>query len=475
MDLRLLLRIYARTGNVHALHMVRHTLDQMARGGIYDHLGGGFARYSTDDQWLVPHFEKMLYDNALLASTYLEAYQVTRDPEDARVAREILDYVLGRMTAPEGVFHATEDADSEGVEGKYYVWSLAEIREVLGAERAAVFAAVHGVSEAGNWEGHSILHLPEPLPEAARALGKDLDTLRRELAEDRARLLAIREQRVPPGMDTKVLASWNGLMIAALAEAGPILREPRYAEAAERAAGFILDRMRQPDGRLWHGYKDGQARFNAYLDDYAAVIDGLVRLYEATGTRRWVEAAVELAGILIAQFHDPEQGGFYYTGTDHEALIVRQKDLLDNATPSGNALACTALLRLAALTGRAELEQVARSGLQTMSSVMAQYPTAAGQALMALDFLLAEPREIALVGTGDPASLRAAREAIAERFAPNQVVAPAHGPADAALAAVVPLLADRTPRDGQVTAYICRQMACEAPVSGVEAIREAVC
>ncbi len=251
---------------------------------------------------------------------------------------------------------------------------------------------MYDLAEFGNWEGHNILNLPRPIDQSAKALGRNVDELRRELAEDRAKLLEVRSQRVPPGKDTKILASWNGLMLAALAQAGPILQEPRYIEAGERAAGFLLDRMRQPDGRLWHGYKDGRARFNAYLDDYACVIDGLTRLFEATGTARWVEAAVALAEILIDQFADPAAGGFFFTGKNHEALIVRQKDLIDAATPASNAMAATVLLRLGALTGREAFTEAGRAALRAVGTVMRRYSTAAGQSLLALDFLLAPRR-----------------------------------------------------------------------------------
>src|SRR5262249_36113612 len=266
MDLKVLLRYHLRTQDDQALHVVRHTLDKMARGGIYDHLGGGFARYSTDERWLVPHFEKMLYDNALLASAYLEAYHATRDADFGRVARETMDYVLGRMTDPGGAVYSTEDADSEGVEGKYYVWSLGEVTDVLGARAAKAFAYVYDVTEQGNWEGHNILNLPRTVGQAAKLLGRDPDELGAELAAGRAKLRAVREARVPPGQDTKVLVSWNGLMIAALAEGGRILKDERYLDAAGRAAGFILGRMRREDGRLLHTYRDGRARLDAYLD-----------------------------------------------------------------------------------------------------------------------------------------------------------------------------------------------------------------
>ena len=474
MDLRVLLRQHARTGDAHALHMVTHTLDKMSRGGIHDHLGGGFARYSTDERWLAPHFEKMLYDNALLSTTYLEAYQVTRDPEYARVARETMDYVLCRMTSPVGPFYSTEDADSEGVEGKYYVWSLAEIGEILGAERAKEFAYVYDVTEHGNWEHQNILNLPKPIAQAARLLGRDEAELRRDLAADRARLLAAREGRLPPGKDTKVLTSWNGLMLAPLAEGSSILDEPRYAEAASKAAGFLLDTMRTPQGRLLHSYKDGRAKFNAYLDDYANLVDGLTRLFEATGEARWIEAAVDLARVMVEEFHDAENGGFFYVGRSHEPLIARQKDAYDNATPSGNAMAATALARLAALTGRQDFEALARSTLQSVHLVMEKAPTAAGQSLIALDGLLAPAREFAVVAGDDPAGVRPALVAIFEGFLPHKVVAPAPAAVPDGLANLVPLLQDRPAGGGKVTTYICENFACQAPVVGVEALKAAI-
>jgi uncharacterized protein YyaL (SSP411 family) len=474
MDIKVLLRHHARTGDEYALHAVRHTLGKMARGGIYDHLGGGFARYSTDERWLVPHFEKMLYDNALLASAYLEAYQATRDAEFGRVARETMDYVLGRMTDREGAFYSTEDADSEGVEGMYYVWSLAEINGVLGADRAKTFAYVYDVTESGNWEHQNILNLPKPIDQAARMLGHDEDELRAELAADRAKLLAVRDRRVPPGKDTKVLVSWNGLMIAALAEGGRILGDPRYLDAAGRAAGFILDRMRQADGRLLHTYKDGRARLDAYLDDYANFIDGLTRLYEATGEPRWIESALELTQVLNDEFSDPVHGGFFYTGHHHEALIARQKDFTDNATPSGNGMSATALVRLGALTGRGDLTQAGRSALESVQVLLEREPAAAGQSLIALDFLLAPTREFAVIAGDDAAEYRAVLETIAARFLPRKVVAPATYTQAGILESKVPLLADRPPRDGRTTTYICENYTCREPVLGVEGVQAAL-
>jgi uncharacterized protein YyaL (SSP411 family) len=473
MDLKVLLRHHARTGESQALHVVKHTLDKMARGGIYDHLGGGFARYSTDERWLVPHFEKMLYDNALLTSVYLEAFQHTRDDDFARVARETIEYVLGRMTSPEGPFYSTEDADSEGVEGKYYVWSMAEVEAVLGADRAKTFCYVYDVTADGNWEEHNILNLPRTLGQAAKMLGLELDGLRTTLAEDRAKLLAVRDRRVPPAKDTKVLVAWNGLMIAALAQAGRVLKDDRYLAAACRAASFVLERMRKDDGRLLHTYKDNQAKLDAYLDDYADFIDGLTRLYEANGEPRWIESALGLAGIMIDEFSDPEGGGFFFTGNRHETLIARQKDVHDNATPSGNAMAATALLRLAALTGRDDLAKAGRGALESVQPLLERQPAAAGQSLIALDFLLGSTREIAVIAGDDPAEFRSVIEAINAPFRPHQVVAPAMGAASVWMADIVPLLAERPAQGGKTTTYICEHFACRAPVVGLASVEAA--
>jgi uncharacterized protein YyaL (SSP411 family) len=474
MDLKVLLRHHAQSDDGHSLHVVRHTLDKMARGGIYDHLGGGFARYSTDDRWLVPHFEKMLYDNALLTSVYLEAYQATRDPDFGTVARETMDYVLARMTDLAGGFYSTEDADSEGVEGKYYVWSPAEVTEALGAERAKTFCYVYDVTDTGNWEGQNILNLPRTMNQAAKLLGRDEAELRSELASSRAKLLTVRNRRMPPAKDTKVLVSWNGLMIAALAEGGRIIPDQRYLDAASHASSFILDRMRRDDGRLLHTYKDGQAKLDAYLDDYASLIDGLTRLYEATGEPRWIEAALELAEIMIGEFADRDQGGFFFTGNRHESLIARPKDVHDNATPSGNGLAATCLIRLGALTGRDSLTEAGRSALLAVGVMLEREPAAAGQSLIALDFLLGPIREFAVIAGADTAEFRTVLETIATPFLPHKITAPATPEQTARLAAKLPLLTDRPARDNRTTTYICEGSACQPPVVGLEGLGAAL-
>ncbi len=305
-------------------------------------------------------------------------------------------------------------------------------------------------------------------------LGRDEAELRHELAASRAKLLGVRDRRVPPAKDTKVLVSWNGLMIAALAEGGRAIPDQRYLEAAGRASSFILDRMRRDDGRLLHTYKDGQAKLDAYLDDYAALIDGLTRLYEATGVPRWIEAALDLAEVMIAEFADPENGGFFFTGNRHEALIARQKDIHDNATPSGNGLAATCLIRLGALTGCSDMTEAGRSALAAVELVLEREPAAAGQSLVAVDFLLGSIREFAVISGADGAEFRAVLEAISKPFLPHKVVAPATTEQAALLAAQVPLLANRPPRDNRTTTYVCEQFTCQAPVVGVAGVQAAL-
>jgi uncharacterized protein len=475
MDLRVLLRVWKRFGDEDALRMARLTLDHMARGGMYDQLGGGFHRYSTDDRWLVPHFEKMLYDNALLAVAYLEAYQATGDAFYRQVVEETLDYVLREMTSPEGAFFSTQDADSEGQEGKFYVWSPEELEALLGKEEAELFSYVFDVNPGGNWEGQSILHRAKTEEQDARLLGVPMEELRRRLHEARKRLYAARSQRVWPGRDEKILTSWTGLMIGALAQCAQVLNEPRYSQAAERAADFLLGKLRAADGRLWRTCTSGTApRLNAYLEDYAFLLDALVSLYEATFAPRWIQAALQLAGVMIAEFWDEGDGGFFYTGRSHEPLIARTRDLQDSSIPSGNSMAVTALLRLASLTGRTDFRGKAEATLKAFRGVLAQAPQAAGQMLVALDFSIGPVQEFVVVGSRAAPEVQAALHLIQGPFRPNKVVAlldPSAAGQD--LEKEVPLLAGKTGR-GDVTSYICRNFACEAPLVGLEPLRQAL-
>ncbi len=472
MDLRVLLRCWTRFGEEEALDVVRLTLDKMAAGGIYDHLGGGFHRYSTDGRWLVPHFEKMLYDNALLTSVYLEAFQATGDANYSRVARETLDYVLREMTQTQGGFFSTQDADSEGVEGKFFVWSEEEVLSVLGPADGRLFCYAYDVTSQGNWEDHNILNRPKPHEQAAKVLQIEPQELEIVLARCRQKLFEVRSRRIAPGRDDKVLVSWNGLMIAAMSQAASILGEPKYANAARAAADFILTNMRDTEGRLLHSFKDGQSRFNAYLDDYACLIDGLIDLYQATFDAKYVDAALELAQQMLSRFEDPRGGGFFFTSIDHEKLVARIKDTQDNATPSGCGVAALALARLGTLTCRPDLLGRAYATLESMSGQLEKFAMASGQALIALDFVLGPARAIVFCGTftaEGTAPGDAALNSLFQRFWPNKVVSrKSRDTKDSDLpAALRTLLTGKESPPDQLTVFVCEQETCGAPIVGL--------
>jgi uncharacterized protein YyaL (SSP411 family) len=471
-DLQFLLRVAQRLDRPRLVDMVRLTLDKMAAGGIYDHLAGGFARYSVDAHWLVPHFEKMLYDNALLTEAYLEAFLVTRDESYARVAREIVDYILTYMTDDLGGFHSAEDADSEGVEGKFYVWTVDEVKDVLGEQRGERFCYVYNVEAGGNFEGQSILNLPKTIEQCAQLREWDLPSLKQELAQSRRELLAVRDQRVRPGKDDKVLVSWNALMINALARAATILDRPQYLDAARRAAEFLLEHVKRPDGRLLHCWRHGTAKLDAYLDDYTYLINAMVTLYEADFDVAWIEKAVSLADTVLAHFSDDARGGFFYTADDHEQLITRTKDLYDSSVPSGNAMAATALARLASLCGRTDFTKAALGALEMAGAALRDNPTACGQMLIAADYLLGPTRQLAVVGESHDQLQPVVRD-LRRVFLPRAVVAvqSVEQPAESPLAA---LFAGKTTVNGEVTAYICEDFACQQPISGQQAIQNAV-
>jgi uncharacterized protein YyaL (SSP411 family) len=468
MDLQLLLRQWRRTGKQNLLDMVTTTLDRMAAGGIYDHLGGGFARYSVDARWLVPHFEKMLYDNALLAATYAEAYQATGNADYEGVARETIDYVLRDMTDAAGGFYSTEDADSEGEEGKFYVWTPDEVDEILGDEAGSIFGRVYDVSDAGNFEGHNILNLPKTLAQCAAILSMEEQALCESLASSRQRLFAAREKRVHPGKDDKVLVSWNGLMIDALARTGSALGEPRYIDAASKAADFIHAKLQRADGRLLHTWRHGVAKLDAYLDDYACLANGLISLYEATFDATRIVEAARLTDLMLAHFADAKNGGFFYTADDHEQLIARNKEVADSSTPAASAMAATALVRLAKLTGSETYRAAAESTLAGAVGFMRQAPTAMGQSLIALDFHLGPTYELVLSGNFKTPFSAALLADLRRRYLPNKVLAAASvGEAPPALLA---LLLEGRAAGEEPTLYVCEGFACQAPAVGVEAI-----
>ena len=463
MTLEFFLRTYHRTGRAEILEMVQETCRKMANGGIYDQLGGGFHRYSTDAKWLVPHFEKMLYDNALLSRLYLHLYQLTHDPFARRIAEETLDYVLREMTDKGGGFYSTQDADSEGHEGKFFVWSREEIDRAFGKEDSALFCAYYDVTTAGNFEGLNILHVTRPAEEVAADFNVPIQHFNEVLDRGRKLLFQIREQRVKPGRDEKILSAWNGLMLVSFAEASAILQRDDFREAAVRNAGFVLASM-QKEGLLLRTSKDGVAKLNGYLEDYACLIDGLITLFEVTGKLHWLEQAVKLADKMNEEFWDDEDGGFFCTGKTHERLIVRLKDYLDNATPSGNSVAADVLFRLGRLTGN---EAYARKGvtvLRLQSDALMKYPSAFGRALSALDFYLSSPKEIAVIGDSDSDDTRALLHAIWSQYVPNKVVAAATDH-DGHAAQLVPLLRERPKVEGKATAYVCENYTCLPPVT----------
>ncbi len=469
MTLDFLLRWWTRTGDENARQIVAVTLDKMAHGGIYDHLGGGFHRYAVDAIWLVPHFEKMLYDNALLARVYLHAYQATDNPEYRRIVEETLDYVIREMTDPAGGFYSTQDADSEGEEGKFFVWTPAEVEAVVGPAAAPLFNAAYDVTAHGNFEHANVLSLPRELSLVAAEQGIDLAALQASLAESRRMLFEARESRVHPARDDKVLAGWNGMMLRAIAEAAAVLDRDDYRAVAVGNAEFLTGAMLR-DGRVLRSWKDGAARIDGYLEDYALLADGLIGVHELTFDARWLESARDLAERLIALFWDDEIGGFYDTAHDTtEAargprLPVRPRDPLDNATPAGSSVAVSVLLRLGVLLGREDYTRRAATVLGSLRESFARYPSAFGELLQALDFHLSTPMEVAVVGPREDPATQALLHEVYRRYIPNKVIA-GRAPDDARLSRLSPLMEARDARGGLPTAYVCESYACQAPTS----------
>jgi uncharacterized protein len=457
MTLEFLLRTYARTGNRDALEMVSYTCRKMANGGIYDQLGGGFHRYSTDSRWLVPHFEKMLYDNALLSRLYLHYFQVSQDPLAKETVEGILDYVLREMTDPAGGFYSTQDADSEGHEGKFFVWDINEIRDVLGERDAALFCGYYNIIESGNFEGKNIPNVTYSVEDIAKEHDVSVTELQDSLKESRRKLFELRETRIKPARDEKIITAWNGLMMASFAEAGAILNRADYTDAARQNAVFVIFNLRKDD-RLLRTWKEGVAKFNGYLEDYAFLIDGLITLFETTGEFRWLTKALALTEIMIAEFWDNDAGSFFFTGKSHENLIVRSKDFFDNATPSGNSVAALVLLKLALFSGKEKYRDLATAILRGISDSVRKYPSGFGYAVSAVDFLLSTPKEVAIVGN-NPFDIQELIREVWRQYLPNKVVAPSFG------IDIIPLLANRPLINGLPTAYVCEHYTCQRPVT----------
>ena len=467
MKLEFLLRVHARSGDTAARDMALVTLAQMARGGIYDQIGGGFHRYSVDARWLVPHFEKMLYDNAQLSRVYLAAWQVTGEPFYRQIAEETLDYALREMADPAGGFYSATDADSEGEEGRFFVWSQAELEALLGAD-AAVAVEYWGVTAGGNFEGHNILHAPARDSAAAVRLGLTVDELRAKLAAIKDTLYAARAQRVAPALDDKIITAWNGMLLASLAQAARALDRDDYRAAAVRAGEFMLDALAAPDGGLYRTWKGGRARIAAYLEDYAAAVDALLELYQTTFEPRWFAAARRLADYALAHFAAPG-GGFYDTADYHETLIVRPRNPQDNAAPSGGALLTRQLVRLAAYSGDQRYFSAAQAALAGLTEALRQFPQAFTEWLNALDMVVAGLDEVAIVGDPADARTQALLGALRGPYRPNAVTALAA--ADVDEAHPVALLHGRTLRDGAPAAYVCRNFVCQMPVTTPDALR----
>lgn len=460
MTIEFLLRQHARSADPLALEMAERTLQAMAAGGMYDQLGGGFHRYAVDDHWLVPHFEKMLYDNAQLARVYLHAFQVTGKPLYKRIVEETCDYLLREMTEPGGGFYSAQDADSEGEEGRFFVWSVAEVQKILQVD-APLFMEAFDVTAGGNFEGHSILHVQVPLALLAEKYKLTEAEVESRLARARMQLWAVRERRIKPLRDEKVLTAWNGLALAALAEAARVLERADYLLAAQRNAEFVLGTLHTANGRLLRTWRAGSpAKLNAYLEDYANYADGLLELYQATFEERWFVAARQLADAMLEHFAD-DSGGFFDTSADHEQLITRPKDLQDNAVPGGNGMAAGVLLRLAAYTADARYSSAAEQVLARVQASAARYPTAFAQTLQALDFYASAPAEVALVGPLHDAGIAELLAELREPYRPHQVLALLQPLAGSA----IPLLHGRVQLGGQATAYVCRNFACQLPVT----------
>jgi len=470
--LSLLLRCYRRTGESRTLQMVTRTLDAMAAGGIYDHIGGGFARYSTDERWLVPHFEKMLYDNALLTRTYLEAYQVTKQASYRQVTTDVIDYTLREMTDPAGGFYSATDADSEGVEGKFFVWTPTEVQAVLqNAEDTRRFCACYDITDQGNWEHRNIPNRLRPIEAVLKKLNLTLDELTETIVRVRLLLYRARQTRVPPGLDDKIITAWNGMMISAMAEAGRVLGIDRYIDGAKKAADFLLQMHRTADGALLRTSRQGRAHLDGVLEDYAYLAEGLIDLYEACGQERYLTVALQLAERIVDSFQDRDQGGFYTTAKTHETLIMRAREGADGATPSGNAVAASALARLSFHYDRQDLREAAIAGIRAYGRQIARYPRAFAKSLAVVDLLAEGPIELALVGTASDPGLEALQLAVRAVFLPHRVIASSDG---TGTPSNHPLLAGKGLVAGKSALYICRNFSCQRPIIDPQEVPEAL-
>ena len=471
MGLILLLRYWKRSGNSRALHIVEFTLEKMARGGMNDQLGGGFHRYSTDEIWLTPHFEKMLYDNSLLTVTYLEAFQATGKPFYREVVEETLGYILREMYDQQnGGFYSTQDADSEGEEGKFFVWTPDEVEQILGQADAKVFCDFYDVTDHGNFEHQNILWVKTPTDLYTKKTNIEQTDLINILSRCKKKLFDAREKRIKPGLDDKILTSWNGLMIRSMGLAYQILGDPRYLEAAETSAKFILKELVQKNGHLLRTHRAGKSHLNACLEDYSYFIAGLIELYQATFDPYWLREANRLNQIMISQFWDSQNGGFFFTGKDHPKLIVRSKSAYDGATPSGASMAVHVLLRLAILLNQPDLKEKAKITFSLYDHTMKTAPSGSAQMLCGVDFLIDAPKEIAIVGNPLSEQTQEILRNIHRRFVPNKVIALLNPNTEEKqeIEELIPLLAGKTSIDGKTTIYVCQNYACQLPTTDID-------
>ncbi len=474
-NLTFLLRYWKRTGTPAALEMVEKTLTSMRMGGIYDQVGFGFHRYSTDPEWLVPHFEKMLYDQALIACAYIEAYQATGREDLGGTAREIFEYVLRDMRDPGGGFYSAEDADSKGGEGRFYLWTAGEIKEVLGEDEGRFFSSIYNVEEGGNAPldstGLNILHLDRPLRDSATKVHASPSSFADHLEADRERVFEARNLRAHPFKDDKVIAAWNGLMISALARGYQVFGDLKYLNAAEKAADFILGRMTDDSGRLIRRYRNGISSLPAQVNDYAFVVQGLLDLYEASFEVRYLQEAIRLNGLMAGLFWDKEKGAFFFTGKEGEKLLLRRKEAYDGALPSGNSIASMNLLRLWRITSRTELEEMAEKTMDAFSGEVATHPYAYTQFLCALDFRIGPSYEVVIAGRPDTPASRAMVHALQRPFMPNKIVIfRPTGEERPGITDIAGYTASQTGINGQATAYVCRDFACKAPTTDPSAM-----
>jgi uncharacterized protein YyaL (SSP411 family) len=468
-NLSMLLCYWYRTRDEQSLQMVEKTLDAMAKGGIYDHIGGGFHRYATDTRWLVPHFEKMLYDQALLSKVYLQTYQITGNKKYAEISKEIFDYVLRDLIDPKGGFYSAEDADSEGKEGTFYLWEPKQIASILDKDQTRLFNVYYGVTNKGNFEeGKTILNVSTSIEQLGKKFNRSPNEIEKILTDARAKIFKKRQKRIRPHRDDKVIAAWNGLMISSLAYGGAVLGEQKYIDSARRCAEFILSTLRK-DGRLMRYYRNGQVIEKAFLDDYAFMTMAMLDLYEATFDAKWLIEAKRLSEKMIELFADREEGGFFLTGKDGEKLITRTKPNSDGAIPSGNSIAALALLKLGRLTMNQHFTKQANKVLESFSQQLGQSPAYSSVMLTALSFWLGPTQEIVIAGNADAPDTKQMLMFIRSKFLPNTVVVlHKQGNKGTAIERIIPFVKNQTAIEGKATAYVCENYVCNRPVNNIE-------